>query len=282
MIEIKSISKQYDDVKAVNKLTINIEKGDFFGLLGPNGAGKTTLIKMIIGLLDVTEGEILIEGQNLTRDTLDIKRKIGVVSQHVNLDKEISVYENMYFSGLLYKLEKKVIKERISEILAFLKLDKVKDRECKKLSGGMKRKLMIGRALIHNPDYIFLDEPTVGIDLNSRKEIWDFLKLMKSKGKTIILTTHYIEEAESLCDRVALMDEGMIFYDDTPENLTKALGIFTVEYFLEDGKTMYSYFNTLEEAKKFSYNLDGNYTLRDTTLEDVFYSFANKKVNKWK
>ncbi|GAA0180379.1 ATP-binding cassette domain-containing protein [Clostridium sediminicola] len=282
MIEIKSVSKKYDDVKAVNELSINIKKGNFFGLLGPNGAGKTTLIKMIIGLLDVTDGEILIEGRNLTRDTLDIKRKIGVVSQHVNLDKEISVYENMYFSGLLYKLEKKVIKQRISEILRFLNLDKVKDRECKKLSGGMKRKLMIGRALIHNPDYIFLDEPTVGIDLNSRKEIWDFLKLMKSKGKTIILTTHYIEEAESLCDRVALMDEGMIFYDDTPENLTKALGIFTVEYFAEDRKTMYSYFNTLEEAKKFSYNLVGNYTLRDTTLEDVFYSFANKKVNKWK
>lgn len=119
MIEIKSVSKQYDDVKAVNELSINIEKGNFFGLRGPNGAGKTTLIKMIIGLLDVDEGEILIEGENLTRDSLDIKRKIGVVSQHVNLDKEISVYENMYFSGLLYKLEKKLIKQRISEILGF-------------------------------------------------------------------------------------------------------------------------------------------------------------------
>lgn len=282
MIEIKSVSKKYDDVKAVNELSIKIEKGDFFGLLGPNGAGKTTLIKMIIGLLDVNEGEILIEGENLTRDSLDIKRKIGVVSQHVNLDKEISVYENMYFSGMLYKLEKKLIKERIAEILGFLKLDKVKDRECKKLSGGMKRKLMIGRALIHDPDYIFLDEPTVGIDLNSRKEIWDFLKLMKSKGKTIVLTTHYIEEAESLCDRVALMDEGKIFHDDIPRNLINSLGNFTVEYFTKNGKTMYDYFNTLEEAKRFSNNINGNYTLRDTTLEDVFYSFANKKVNKWK
>ncbi|RKD21418.1 ABC-2 type transport system ATP-binding protein [Caminicella sporogenes DSM 14501] len=279
MIDIKSLYKSYGKVMAVNDISIQIPKGTFFGLLGPNGAGKTTLIRLIIGLLDADKGEIRIDNEKLSRDNYNVKRRIGVVSQHINLDKEISVFENMYFSGMLYKLDKKVMKKRIIELLRFLNLEKVQDRICKRLSGGMKRKLMIARALLHDPDYIFLDEPTVGIDLNSRKEIWDFLKAMKNNGKTIILTTHYIEEAEYLCDRVALMDKGKIFYDDTPRNLIDELGRFTVEYFDDNQKTKYHYFNTLSEAKKYSDMINGKYTIRDTTLEDVFYSFANKKVN---
>lgn len=279
MIDIKTIYKSYGDTKAVNGVHIKINKGDFFGLLGPNGAGKTTLIRMLIGLLDADKGEILLDGEKLSRDQYDIKRKMGIVSQHINLDKEISVLENMYFSGRLYKLNWKEIKSRTDELLKFLDLEKVKNRVCKRLSGGMKRKLMIGKALLHNPDYIFLDEPTVGIDLNSRKEIWDLLKMMKSHGKTILLTTHYIEEAEYLCDRVALMDAGKIFYDDAPKKLIDQIGSFTIEYFDASNKTQYHYFHTLNEAKVYSNQINGNYTIRDTTLEDVFYSFANKKVN---
>jgi len=277
MIEIKNISKKYGNNIAVDKLNLKIEKGDFIGLLGPNGAGKTTLIKMIVGLLNADSGEILIENERLFRNNLNIKSKLGVVPQHINLDKELSIYEHMYFTGKLYKMDKKTIVDRTEEILEFLELNKHRKKLCKNLSGGMQRKLMIGRAILHNPDYIILDEPTVGIDLNTRIEIWDMLKKMKNDGKTMLLTTHYIEEAESLCERVALMDLGKIFYDDSPKKLIEKLGKKTVEYFKE-GKTFYDYKDSLNEAKQFSNSLGENYMVRDTTLEDVFYSFANKRV----
>ncbi len=279
MIDIDSIYKSYEKTKAVDGVSLEIQAGTFFGLLGPNGAGKTTLIRMIIGLLDIDSGSISIDGERLSRDRYDIKSRIGVVAQHINLDKEISVLENMYFSGKLYKLDDKFMKDKTTEILKFLNLNKVQNRVCKRLSGGMKRKLMIGKALLHEPDYIFLDEPTVGIDVNSRKEIWDLLKLMKKKGKTIILTTHYIEEAEYLCDRVALMDSGQIFHDNSPNKLIDEIGKYTVEYFDVSLKTKYKYFNTLDKAKEYSLNINGKFTIRDTTLEDVFFRFANKKVN---
>lgn len=278
MIDIRRVYKSYKDIEAINGVSMKIPKGTFLGLLGPNGAGKTTLIRIIMGLLDADKGEVLIENERMSRDRYDIKCKIGFVSQHINLDKEISVIENMYFSGKLYKLDSKLIKERSAKIFEFLELEKVKDRLCKKLSGGMKRKLMIAKALLHDPDYIFLDEPTVGIDLNTRKEIWDYLKNMNKEGKTIILTTHYIEEAEYLCDRVALMDEGKIFYEDTPQKLIRQLGNYTVEYLDARQKSQYNYFDTLKEAKQYLNKIKGKYTIRDTTLEDVFYSFTKKKV----
>lgn len=279
MLEIKSVSKSFSDVKAVNDIDLILKKGTFLGLLGPNGAGKTTLIRMIIGLLDCDNGEILLEEQEFSRDSYDLKKKIGVVFQNINLDKEISVLENMYFTGKLYKMDSKKIKERTEELLDILGLEKVKHRVCKKLSGGMKRKLMIAKAIIHEPDYVFLDEPTVGIDLNSRKQIWDLLKAMHYEGKTLLLTTHYIEEAQFLCDSVALMDEGKIFHNDTTENLINDLGKYTLEYFDKSNETKYRYFNRLKDANEYARILENRYTVRDTTLEDVFYRFTNKKVN---
>lgn len=279
MLEIKSVSKSFSDVNAVNNVDLILKKGTFLGLLGPNGAGKTTLIRMIIGLLDCDDGEILLEGQEFSRDSYDLKKKIGVVFQNINLDKEISVLENMYFTGKLYKMESKKIEERTDKLLNILGLEKVKHRVCKKLSGGMKRKLMIAKAIIHEPDYVFLDEPTVGIDLNSRKQIWDLLKAMHYEGKTLLLTTHYIEEAQFLCDSVALMDEGKIFHNDTTENLINDLGKYTLEYFDKSNETKYRHFNSLKDANEYARALENRYTVRDTTLEDVFFSFTNKKVN---
>ncbi|WP_432401664.1 ABC transporter ATP-binding protein [Wukongibacter sp. M2B1] len=278
MIEIKSVSKSYGEVRAVDNMSLTIPDATFMGLLGPNGAGKTTLIRMLIGLIDSDEGQITIDNKNVSRDNQSLKKKIGVVPQHINLDKELSVKENLTFSGMLYKMDRKVIKRRVDELLEVMDLTKAKDRVCKRLSGGMKRKLMIAKALIHDPQIIFLDEPSVGIDLKARREIWDILKRMNSDGKTILITTHYIEEAEYLCDKVSLMNEGKIFYCDTPSNLIDMIGKYTVEYFENLVQTKFKYFKTLESAKVFADGINDKYTIRDTTLEDVFYSFAHRMV----
>jgi len=277
MIDIQNVKKYFDDVKAVDGLSFQVRNGMFLGLLGPNGAGKTTTIKMMIGLLDPTEGLISYDGQIMGKDQIDIKKKIGVVSQHVNLDKELTVEENMIFSGKLYHMKKKVILERTEELLELLGLIDVRKRVSKNLSGGMKRKLMIAKALIHDPEFLFLDEPTVGIDVHARKEIWRFLKKFHSEGKTIVLTTHYIEEAEQLCDYVMLVNHGKVFKENTSDALIEELGRFKIERDEE-----MTFFNTLEEANQASSKLKGLYTISQTSLEDVFYHYTNEQVHVWK
>ncbi|QXM06395.1 ABC transporter ATP-binding protein [Crassaminicella indica] len=278
IIEIKKVTKKYGDFTAVDNLSLKIQKGSFFGLLGPNGAGKTTLIKMLVGLLKPTKGTILIENQKMNRDNTFIKSKIGIVPQHINLDKELSVRENLIFSAKLYKIKGNQLHQKIEKLLAFSDLKSIENRLSKKLSGGMQRKLMITKALVNDPDILFLDEPTVGIDVNHRRKIWDMLKGMKAMGKTIILTTHYIEEAEYLCNQIGLMDQGKIFYCNTSDALKNNLGKFTVEYFNTEKITEYKYFQSIEEAKEYAHSLDTHYILRNTNLEDVFYNFTNRKV----
>ncbi|QZY56150.1 ABC transporter ATP-binding protein [Crassaminicella profunda] len=278
IIAIKKVTKKYGDFTAVNGLNLNIAKGSFFGLLGPNGAGKTTLIKMLVGLLKPCSGTIYIENQKMSRDNTFIKSKIGIVPQHMNLDKELSVKENLIFSAKLYKLRGKEQENKVEELLKFSDLKPIENKLSKKLSGGMQRKLMITKALVNDPDILFLDEPTVGIDVNNRRKIWDMLKGMKDMGKTIILTTHYIEEAEYLCDQIGLMDQGKIFHCSTSESLKDNLGKFTVEYFNTEKTTEYKYFGSMEEAKEYAHSLNDHYILRNTNLEDVFYNFTNRKV----
>ncbi|WFD09884.1 ABC transporter ATP-binding protein [Tepidibacter hydrothermalis] len=278
IIRIENVTKKYGDFCAVDDLNLIIKKGSFFGLLGPNGAGKTTLINMLIGLLKPVSGEIYIMDQKMERNNVFLKRQIGIVPQYMNLDKDLTVKENLILSAKLFGITGKQREEQIESLLNHMDLKKVENRMSKKLSGGMQRKLMIAKALIHDPEILFLDEPTVGVDLNSRRKIWDILKLMKDRGKTIILTTHYIEEAESLCDEIALMDKGKIFYKDTSDNLKSSLGRYTIEYFDENKVTRYRYFETIDDANKFSNDIKESFILRDLSLEDVFYNFTNRKV----
>lgn len=273
MISIKNVSKSYGDQKAVNSVTLDIPEGQFLGLLGPNGAGKTTLIKNMIGLLIPDEGQIYYDQDLLTRENMSIKIKIGVVSQHINLDKELTVYENLFFAGKLYKMPKKLIKERIDELLSLMKLEDKADRQIKTLSGGMKRKLMIAKALLHKPQYIFLDEPTVGIDVHARREIWQYLKTFHKKGHTIILTSHYIEEAEYLCDYVCMIHKGSIFKGNTSQELIKELG----QYKVVSDQGIH-FFSSVEEAKGFASNMDGVYSIGHTSLEDVFFHETKAQV----
>ncbi|SHK40406.1 ABC transporter ATP-binding protein [Tepidibacter formicigenes] len=278
IIKIEDVTKKYGDFTAVDKLNLDIEKGSFFGLLGPNGAGKTTLISMLIGLLKPNEGKVFIMNQEMNRNNVFLKKQIGIVPQHINLDKDLTVKENLILAAKLFKLRGKKREVQIEKLLDYMDIKKVENRMARKLSGGMKRKLMIAKALIHSPEILFLDEPTVGVDLNARRKIWDILKIMKDMGKTIILTTHYIEEAEYLCDKIALMDKGKIFYNDTSENLKRSLGKYTVEYFDENKVTKYKFFKDIDEAKNFSNSIKENFILRDISLEDVFYNFTNRKV----
>lgn len=277
LIEINGVSKLFGGFAAVDDVSLKIEEGEFLGLLGPNGAGKSTLIKLLTGLLKPTAGVIYIDGQVMSRNNMEIKKRIGVVPQYTNLDKELTVYENLVFAAKLFKI--KNYNKKIDELLVTMELDEHRNKKSMNLSGGMQRRLMIAKALINDPDIVFLDEPTVGIDLNGRRKIWDILKSMKAMGKTILLTTHYIEEADYLCNQVCLINEGKAFEKETPEKSKKDLGIYTVEYFDSEMKTKYEYFKERKDAEKYASNVESiSCTIRETTLEDVFYNFTNRKV----
>ncbi len=275
MIKIESLSKKFADFTALREIDYDIDDGVFLGLLGPNGAGKTTLVKSMIGMYLPTEGRIMYDGREINRDRLDIKQKIGVVSQHINLDKELTVEENMVFAGKLYRMKAHDIKLRITELFELLSLGEIATKQVRWLSGGTKRKLMIAKALIHNPSYLFLDEPTVGIDVVTRREIWEFLKRYHKSGNTVILTTHYIEEAEQLCEQILLINRGEIFKHGTADALIGEIGYFKVE---NDEVT--KYFATLEEAKAAVESFSGLVRVVNTTLEDVFFYYTNE-VNAW-
>ena len=281
MITCNNLYKSFGDFNAVDGISFSIPAGGCWGLLGPNGAGKTTLIRMMIGLLEPTGGDVVFDGLKMQKDAISVKSKIGVVSQHMNLDKELTVEENLKFSGLLYHMPKDEIRSRTQELLSFLELEKARKRLSKHLSGGMKRKLMIARAIMHDPQYIFLDEPTAGVDASARKEIWDFLKSQHESGKTIVLTTHYIEEAQRLCDNVMLINEGKIFKDGSPSALIDSLGRYKLEY-QADGQCLSSFHETLSQAKDIAIGIDTGYNITDTSLEDVFFSYTQKKVHIWK
>lgn len=281
MIICKDLCKRFGSVDAVKGISMEVPDGTFLGLLGPNGAGKTTLMRMMTGLLVPDSGSVSFDGRTMDRSAVDVKQSIGVTSQHINLDKELTVEENMEFTGRLYRMSKGEIAASTDRLLAFLGLDSVRGRVAQNLSGGMKRKLMIARSLIHNPRYLFLDEPTVGIDPNARRDIWEFLHMQHREGKTILLTTHYIEEAQHLCNDVMLMDGGAIFREDTPEGLISEIGPYKLEY--DTGEKLESeFFQDLSEAKGRSAELEFPCSVRPSTLEDVFFHYTNKGVEGWK
>lgn len=279
MIEINNVSKSFGDFRAAKNVSLTVEDGEYFTLLGPNGAGKTTLIRMLTGLSSPDEGEIRINGIPVSRDNVDVKRMTGVVPQHNNMDKELTVRENLIFFSRLYGLRGDEIGKRTKEILGFTGLEEFAGREFQRLSGGMQRKLMIGKALLHRPSILFLDEPTTGVDPASRRKIWDMLLSMKDSGITVFLTTHYIQEAESLCRRTALMDRGGIIVNEKTGDLKDSLGKITVEYFSEDDGTEFRFFPDRQSAREFAGTLGSDCNIRRLTLEDVFFDLTQRRVN---
>jgi ABC-2 type transport system ATP-binding protein len=221
-IEINSVTKRFEDMVAVDDLSVSVKKGEFFGLLGPNGAGKSTLTKMISGMLNPTSGTIKIGEYNIQEKPMKVKELLGVVPQDIVLYGYLNAKENLSFYGRLYGLSGKTLQNKIKELLQFTQLDeKAVKRHISKYSGGMKRRVNIAAALLHEPDVILLDEPTAGLDPQNRRALWDIILTLKDQGKTIVLTTHMMDEAEELCDRVAIMDQGKIIALGCPRELVK-------------------------------------------------------------
>ena len=277
MIELRSLTKTFGDFTAVDHLDLRIETGEFFGLLGPNGAGKTTTISMMSTVLLPTAGEILIDGVRLDRHATEQKRKLSVITQEYSMRQDMNMEEVMEYQGRLYRLPRKVIKEKTDELLTFAGLGEYRRRTVRHLSGGMKRKLMICRALMIEPEILLLDEPTAGMDALSRRQMWNLLRKVNNNHMTIVLTTHYIEEAQALCNRVALINRGQLQKLDTPDALIRELGPFAVDETAEnDLKTRY--FQRRDEAIDYLSRAGETAALRSTTLEDVFVVCAGRKL----
>lgn len=256
---------------AVDSLSLRIENGEVFALLGPNGAGKTTTIRMLTNLALPTSGRIIYDGIEMTDFNRDVKSIIGVVGQSANFDRDLTVAENMELHARLHHIEARERKNRIAELLDFAQLAGAANENVTHLSGGMKRRLMIARALLHRPKILFLDEPTAALDPHARRIVWDLVRRLEKDGITVFLTTHYIEEAQSLCGRVAIMNKGKLIALDTPRALCDALGRFAVEWDGESGRE-YRFFAERGEAKNFALTIDaqGSVVVRETNLEDVF------------
>ena len=277
MIEIKGLTKRFGDFTAVDHLDLTIHTGEFFGLLGPNGAGKTTTISMMSTVLLPTEGGIAIDGQPLTRKASAQKRKLSVITQEYSMRQDMTMDEVMEYQGRLYNLPRKVIREKSDELLDFVGLTEFRRRTVRHLSGGMKRKLMICRALLIEPEILLLDEPTAGMDALSRRQMWNLLRQVNGRNMTIILTTHYMEEAEALCDRVALINRGKLQKLNTPAALIDELGAFAVDETTEEGLKS-RYFHDRSAAIAYLSEAGAQASFRATTLEDVFVECAGRKI----
>ncbi len=231
-IETSSITKHFNGITAVNNVSISVKPGELFGLLGPNGAGKTTLINMLSTMTEPSQGSAKVWGFDAVAQASQVRQSIGVVFQDTTLDDRLTGRENLDLHGRLYGLEGRIRKQRIEEVLALVELEDRADAIVKTYSGGMMRRLEIARGLMHHPKVLFLDEPTLGLDPQTRLHIWEYIRTMnKKEGVTIMLTTHYMEEADNLCDRIAIIDHGEIVALDTPEALKNMLGgdVITLE-----------------------------------------------------
>ncbi len=234
LVEVNNLSKIYGDVQAVDGVSFEIQQGEIFGLLGPNGAGKTTTINVLCTYTEPTAGEVTIAGHSVITEPEAIKRAIGVVPQDIALYPDLNGVENLRFFGRMYDVPKARLEQRIGELLELVGLGEHARKRVEHYSGGMKRRLNLAVGLLSEPRFLMLDEPTVGVDPQSRNAIFENIQALSRQGLTILYTTHYMEEAELLCDRVAIMDEGQIIALDTPQNLINTLGMGIIHIGVKD------------------------------------------------
>lgn len=305
-IQISNLKKSYKNVHALNGVNVNISNGEFFGLLGPNGAGKTTTINILTGLVFKDSGNCLVFGKDTVVDYRETRSKIGIAAQELSLDWFFSIEKLLYFQAGYYGINRIDAKSKIDELLNKLGLEKKRNSKLRQLSGGMKRRFQIAKALVHDPDILILDEPTAGVDVELRHELWNYLRELHSKGKTILLTTHYIEEAELLCENVSIIDEGKILKEGSPKALTEELGKSGVtvqlskntnindlkiptldqEYTVEDSRVHFSVKNPELAIPKIIHELSSKniaiHSIKTETssLEDVFLNLTGKSINE--
>ena len=279
MIKIENLTKRFGERIAVAGIDLEIKSGEIFGLLGPNGAGKTTTVRILTLLSKKKSGSVKICGYDIEKDSERIKELIGVVPQHMSLDQDLTGRENLVLQARLHHLKNKAaMEQRINEILEFVELTDRADDKSRRYSGGMKRRLMIGMALLHKPKMLFLDEPTVGLDPQVRRKMWDLIRKMNEDGMTVLLTTHYIEEADHLCERVAVMNKGRLVAVDTPQKLKEKVGRVVVEHMESEGM-INKFFDSREQAASYVTALKTNAIVRDANLEDVFIELTGRRVN---
>ncbi len=222
-LSIENLHKSFPNVKAVDGVSFNIEQGDFFGFLGPNGAGKTTTINCIVGLANFSQGQIKVFGKDIKKEYREARKLIGLAPQEYNFDPYLKIEDVLIYQAGYYGIRKKDVMDKVDELLKQFKLEGKSDVDFRRLSGGMKRRLALARALVHGPKLLILDEPTAGVDVELRLELHDYLKKINKEGTTILLTSHYIEEVEKLCNKVAIIHNGKIIADDHKENLMNKL-----------------------------------------------------------
>lgn len=276
MIEVKAVTKRYGKITAVNNLSLSIGRGSVFGLLGPNGAGKTTTIKMLTTLTKPDAGQCRIAGIDVVSDPLNVKKLMGVVPQENNLDRELTAYENLEIYGMLHS-----VSDRDAKIRKCLELVELWDRRnglVTGFSGGMQRRLLIARSLLTEPQVLFLDEPSIGLDPQIRRQMWEIIRRTGIDGRTVVITTHYIEEAEALCDRVGILSKGSLIALDTPDHLKATVGEYVVEYVNAEGRLVQTMFKDRDEAHAAGQCRECGFTIRKSNLEDVFIKLTGERI----
>ena len=279
IVSVRGLVKRFGDLAAVGGVDLDIRRGEIFGFLGPNGAGKTTTIRLITMLSTPTEGVVEIEGNAVSSLSDPVKERIGIVQQHISLDRDVTVLENIRYHAVLHRIPRAEADRRISELVSIMGLGPYLDRLVVNLSGGWKRRVAIVCAMVHDPSILFLDEPTAGLDTPSRHMLWELIRGLNKRGKTVFITTHYMDEAEELCDRVAIIDHGRIVRSGTPDELRDSIGRWTVEYH-ESGTKRYVYFGDWEKARAFVSQMPEGAAagIRATNLEDVFLETTGRDV----
>ena len=305
-IEVDSLTKEFGDFKAVDNISFQIEEGEIFGFLGPNGAGKSTTMMILTTLLKPTSGSALVGGYDVMSDAKKVREKIGYVQQEISVDEFLTGRENLYLHARINQIPRNLIKSRIDDVLELVELGEKKDQATLTYSGGMRKRLDIANGLLSRPSVLFLDEPTVGLDIQTRRKIWGYIKkIRKDFGMTIFISTHYMEEADNLCDRIGIIDHGKIQVIDTPKSMKSAIGNEIISFNLVDGKasqdTLIEQINKIEFVKEVknkqdlitvfstksnevipkifqeSTNLEmriNSLTLKQPTLDDVFISYT--------
>lgn len=280
MISLDKVSKYYGQVPVVNELTLQIPQGQMFGLLGPNGAGKSTTIKMLTTLTHPSQGQVTVAGYDVVKQSAQVKRHIGVVLQQTSVDPDLTVWENMEYHGRLHHIPQPDRQKLIQQWLEYVELHDRQTSMVRTLSGGMKRRLQIARALLHQPQILFLDEPTVGLDPQTRRRLWEIIRDLSSKGMTILLTTHYMAEAEFLCDRIGIMNGGQIIEMGSPEQLREKFGKAVAIRQNQDG-LFTQFFPDLSSAEAFLEQQSDKrgMMIRDSNLEDIFVELTGRQLD---
>jgi ABC-2 type transport system ATP-binding protein len=257
VLSVQGLSHSYGKLRAVNNISFDIKQGQIFSFLGPNGAGKTTTINLLITLIPIQKGKVTIAGFDVATQKDSVRRSIGVVFQDQRLDRELTVWETLDFHGRIYSIPKEVRRHRIEELLELVELTDKRGEVTKKLSGGMKRRLEIARGLLVQPKVLFLDEPTLGLDTQTRKRIWSYIKKVNREGVTVLLTTHYMDEADQNSDVVCIIDKGKIIANGTPEQLKQSLGQDWIQVQTDNDHKAFQLIENLPEVSKVGGSING-------------------------